>query len=287
MGELLEAVDADFEGEEAIRQLCLNAPKYGNNDPYADSIGHDIEEMFIRLTRKYKSAFGGELDIRYVSITAHVPFGAILSATPDGRKAGEPISEGVSPSQGVDRKGPTATLTSIARTRAAGYKERAARLLNMKVTPSAVAGPEGTKKLMSLIRTACDLKMWHLQFNIINRETLLAAQADPEKYRDLLVRVAGYSAYFVDLSDENLGLVFNIQKFSLHDGTGIRTLVFLKGCPLACKWCSNPEGRAYSPELAYNAGKCIGVGECDRCKPVCKRLSIEGIGALRQVYECG
>jgi formate C-acetyltransferase len=202
MGELLEAVDADFEGEEDIRQLCLNAPKYGNNDPYADSIGHDIEEMFVRLTRKYKSAFGGELDIRYVTITAHVPFGAILGATPDGRKAGEPISEGVSPSQGVDRNGPTATLASIARTRSAGYKERAARLLNMKLTPSAVAGPGGTKKLTSLIRTACDLKMWHLQFNIINRETLLAAQADPEKYRDLLVRVAGYSAYFVDLSPQ-------------------------------------------------------------------------------------
>jgi formate C-acetyltransferase len=202
MAELLEAVDANFEGKEAIRQLCLNAPKYGNNDPYADSIGREIEEFFVRLTRQYKSAFGGELDIRYVTITAHVPFGAILGATPDGRRAGEPISEGVSPSQGADRKGPTATLGSIASTKATHYKERAARLLNMKLTPSAVAGPEGTRKLMSLIRTACDLKMWHLQFNIINRDTLVAAQKDPEKYRDLLVRVAGYSAYFVDLTPQ-------------------------------------------------------------------------------------
>jgi formate C-acetyltransferase len=202
MGELLEAVDANFEGKEAIRQMCLNAPKYGNNESYADSIGHDIEEFFIRLTRKYESAFGGELDIRYVTITAHIPFGAVLGATPDGRKAGEPISEGVSPSQGADRKGPTATLTSIARTRCAGYKERAARLLNMKLTPSAVVGRDGTKKLMSLIRTASDLKMWHLQFNIINRDTLIAAQKDPEKYRNLLVRVAGYSAYFVDLTPQ-------------------------------------------------------------------------------------
>ena len=135
-----------------------------------------------------------------VTITAHVPFGAILGATPDGRKAGEPVAEGVSPSQGSDRNGPTASLISISRTRASGYKERAARLLNMKLTPSAVEGTEGTKKLMSLIRTACDLKMWHLQFNIINRDTLVAAKEDPEKYRDLLVRVAGYSAYFVDLS---------------------------------------------------------------------------------------
>ena len=202
MAEILDAIDANFIGKEAIRQMCLNAPKYGNNDPYADSIGCAIEEFNVKLTRRYKSAFGGELDIRYVTITAHVPFGAVLGATPDGRKAGEPISEGVSPSQGADRKGPTATLASIAATKATGYRERAARLLNMKITPSAVAGPEGTRKLMSLIRTACDLKMWHLQFNIVNRETLIAAQKNPEKYRNLLVRVAGYSAYFVDLTPQ-------------------------------------------------------------------------------------
>jgi len=202
MDELLEALDANFKDTEAVRQMCLNAPKYGNNDPYADLIGRDIEEFFVRTTRRYKSAFGGELDIRYVTITAHIPFGMVVGATPDGRKASEPVAEGVSPSQGADRKGPTASLNSIARTKAAGYKERAARLLNMKLTPSAVTGPGGTKKLMSLIRTACDLKMWHLQFNIINRETLIAAQRDPDKYRDLLIRVAGYSAYFVDLTPQ-------------------------------------------------------------------------------------
>ncbi|MBI5116516.1 glycyl radical protein [Candidatus Poribacteria bacterium] len=202
MDELLGALDCNFEGKEAIRQMCLKAPKYGNNDIYADSIGRDIEEFFVRLTRKYKSAFGGELDIRYVTITSHIPFGAVLGATPDGRKAGEPVAEGVSPSQGADTHGPTASLASIARTKATGYKERAARLLNMKLTPSAIQGPSGTKKLMSLIRTACDLKMWHLQFNIINRDTLIAAQKNPERYRDLLVRVAGFSAYFVDLSPQ-------------------------------------------------------------------------------------
>jgi formate C-acetyltransferase len=198
--ELLDAVEADFEGHEAIRQLCLHAPKYGNDDPYADAIGHDIESCFVDLTRGVQSAFGGELDIRYVTITAHIPFGAVLGATPDGRKAGEPVSEGVSPSQGADRNGPTASLVSTARTRCEAQKERAARLLNMKLSPAAVAGHEGTRKLMSLIRAACDLKMWHLQFNIVNRETLLAARRDPEKYRNLLVRVAGYSAYFVDLT---------------------------------------------------------------------------------------
>jgi formate C-acetyltransferase len=202
MAELVEATDADFQGKEAIRQMCLNAPKYGNGDAYADSIGHDIEELFIHLTRRHKSAFGGELDVRYVTITAHIPFGAVLGATPDGRRAGEPVAEGVSPSQGADRKGPTASLRSVASTRCGGYKERAARLLNMKLTPSAVAGRDGIPKLMSVIRTACDLKMWHLQFNIINSQTLIEAQKNPEKYRNLLVRVAGYSAYFVDLTPQ-------------------------------------------------------------------------------------
>ncbi len=202
MQELLDATDADFEGHEAIRQLCLHAPKYGNDEPYADAIGHDIETFFVELTRGHPTAFGGELDIRYVTITAHIPFGAVLGATPDGRRAGEPVSEGVSPSQGADRAGPTASLTSIARTRCESHKERAARLLNMKLSPSAVVGPEGTRKLMALIRSACDLKMWHLQFNIVNKETLLAAREDPEKYRNLLVRVAGYSAYFVDLTPQ-------------------------------------------------------------------------------------
>jgi formate C-acetyltransferase len=200
MDELLEALKVNFEGREAVRQLCLNAPKYGNDDPYADSIGRDIEECFTRLAHDHTTAFGGELDVRYVSITSHVPLGLVVGATPDGRIAGEPLSESISPSQGVDTRGPTATLNSIANTKCAQYKERAARLLNMKLSPASVVGEEGTRKLMALIRAACDMKMWHIQFNIVNRDTLLAAQKDPEKYRNLLVRVAGYSAYFVDLT---------------------------------------------------------------------------------------
>lgn len=200
MDELLTALDKDFEAHEAIRQLCLSAPKYGNNDPHVDSIGHDIEEHFSRLTRRHTTAFGGELDLRYVSVTSHVPLGAVVGATPDGRKAREPLSESISPSQGRDVKGPTATLMSISSTKCAQYKERAARLLNMKLSPASLVGEAGTRKLMALIRTACDMKMWHIQFNIINRDTLLAAQKDPDKYRNLLVRVAGYSAYFVDLT---------------------------------------------------------------------------------------
>jgi formate C-acetyltransferase len=200
MAELLEALDADFEGFKAVRELCLNAPKYGNNDPYADSLGHDIEDCFSRLAHGHTTAFGGELDVRYVSVTSHIPLGMCVGATPDGRKKAQPLSESISPSQGVDIKGPTATLTSIANTKSSQYKERSARLLNMKLSPASVSGEVGTRKLMSLIRTVSDMKMWHIQFNIINRDTLIAAQKNPEKYRNLLVRVAGYSAYFTDLT---------------------------------------------------------------------------------------
>ncbi|KPK12215.1 MAG: formate acetyltransferase [Myxococcales bacterium SG8_38] len=200
MDTLLEALDHDFEGYEAVRQMCLNAPKYGNYDPEVDRIGHDIEARFIDLARAHKTAFGGELDLRYVSVTSHIPLGAVVGATPDGRKAREPLSESISPSQGRDVRGPTATLASISATKCAQHKERAARLLNMKLSPASIAGEAGTRKLMALVRTACDMRMWHIQFNIVNRDTLLAAQRDPEKYRNLLVRVAGYSAYFVDLT---------------------------------------------------------------------------------------
>ncbi|SFH27035.1 formate C-acetyltransferase [Desulfotomaculum arcticum] len=202
MAELIEALDANFEGKEVIRQMLLNAPKYGNNDMYADSIGFNIESHAINFAKQYRTAFGGQLDARYVPVTAHIPLGKIVGATPNGRKAGMPLADGGGPSHGADTKGPSASLQSIANTKCMGEKERAARLVNLKLSPSTVAGDEGTQKLIALMRTFCDLKLWHLQFNVINRDTLLAAQKDPEKYRNLLVRVAGYSAYFVDLSPE-------------------------------------------------------------------------------------
>jgi formate C-acetyltransferase len=202
MAELLEALEQNFADKERIRQMLLHAPKFGNNDAYTDDIGRRIEEQATGFNKKYRSAFDAELDVRYVPLTSHIPCGKVISATPNGRKAWEYLSEGTSASHGADVKGPTALLLSNANSKDTGSKERVARLLNLKLSPATVAGSEGTKKLMSLIRTFCDLKLWHVQFNIINRATLLAAQANPEKYRNLLVRVAGYSAYFVDLSPE-------------------------------------------------------------------------------------
>ncbi len=202
MDELMTALDANFEGNEMIRQLCLNAPKYGNNDLYADAIGREVEDFIKVFAHNYTNLHGGKLSVVYVPITKHVPFGRAVGALPNGRKAGEALSDGISPSQGADTEGPTATLLSLANTTESKYEEVESRLFNVKLSPQSVAGDLGTRKLASLIRTWCDLKLWHMQFNIVNSQTLIDAQKHPEKYRNLLVRVAGYSAYFVDLSKD-------------------------------------------------------------------------------------
>lgn len=202
MAELLAALDCNFEGKEAIRQMLLNAPKYGNNDTYPDEIAREVDRAALEFTRKYSQELGVHLDLRLVPFTSHVPFGKVVSATPNGRKAWTPLSDGSSASHGADVNGPTAVLLSNFHSKNYGYRERASRLLNIKLTPSCVAGEEGTRKLVSFIKTWCDLRLWHIQFNVINKETLLAAKKDPDKYRGLIVRVAGYSAYFVDLSPD-------------------------------------------------------------------------------------
>lgn len=202
MAELVEALECNFEGKEAIRQLLLNAPKYGNNDPYVDSIAKDVDRQALEFTKKYSKELNVHLDLRLVPFTSHVPFGKVVSATPNGRKAYTPLADGASASHGCDANGPTAVLLSNFNSKNYNFRERASRLLNIKFTPSCVAGEEGTQKLASFIRTWCDLKLWHLQFNIINKETLLKAKKDPDKYRGLIVRVAGYSAYFCDLSPD-------------------------------------------------------------------------------------
>ncbi len=202
MGELIEALKCNFEGKEDIQQLLKSAPCYGNNDDYADSIARDIDALSVKYGRRYSPELGMHNDVRYVPFTSHVPFGRVVSATPNGRKAWSALSDGSSASHGADVNGPTAILQSNFNSKNYGMRDRAARMLNIKFTPKCVEGEEGSQKLVSFIRTFCDLKLWHVQFNVINKETLLAAQRDPEKYRNLIVRIAGYSAYFVDLSPD-------------------------------------------------------------------------------------
>lgn len=198
--ELLKALENNFEGYEVVRERLLHAPKYGNDDSYVDVIAKRIDSEAVRFVNQYAKNIGIYMDLRYVSQSVNVPFGTVVGATPNGRYAYTALSDGSSASQGADSNGPTAVLMSNYKTKNTNYNNRAARLLNIKLTPASVAGDTGTKKLVAFIKSWRDLKLWHLQFNIINKETLLAAKAHPEEYRSLLVRVAGYSAYFVELS---------------------------------------------------------------------------------------
>ncbi len=208
--QLLEAIENDFKGQqgEKIRQILLNfAPKYGNDDDYVDQLLKEAYTVFIDEIEKYHTTrYGrGPIGCRYYpgtsSISANVPSGAVLPATPDGRKAWTPVAEGCSPSSGTDLKGPTAVFKSVAKLPA--QRIMGGVLLNQKLSPATIRKEEDKQKLISLVRTFFeDLKGWHVQYNIVSRDTLIAAKKNPERYRDLIVRVAGYSAFFTTLSPD-------------------------------------------------------------------------------------
>ncbi|MFZ5826568.1 MAG: trans-4-hydroxy-L-proline dehydratase [Bacillota bacterium] len=199
MGELLEALQADFEGHERTRLLLLNkTPRYGNDDEYADSLMTAVFDAYYSEVNGRKHTRGGFYRIDMLPTTCHVYFGAVMGASPDGRRARTPVSEGISPVQGADRKGPTAAIKSASKM---DHLRTGGTLLNQKFTPQVLEGEDGIEKLSNLVRAYFKLDGHHIQFNVVRAETLRAAQAEPEKYRDLIVRVAGYSDYFCDLSD--------------------------------------------------------------------------------------
>lgn len=200
--QLKEAMEHNFEGYEAIRQMLVNAPSYGNDDRYTDEIGKLLDYEAQEFTARYGAELNVHLDLRLVPFTSHVPFGKVVSATPNGRFAYTPLSDGSSASQGADLNGPTAVLLSNYKTKNFDHRDHAARLLNVKLSPACVEGEEGTEKLVEFIRTWHDLKLWHIQFNVLNTDTLREAQKHPEQYGNLLVRIAGYSAYFTELSKD-------------------------------------------------------------------------------------
>ncbi|HFD3974758.1 TPA: formate C-acetyltransferase/glycerol dehydratase family glycyl radical enzyme [Vibrio parahaemolyticus] len=208
--ELAKALEEDFDGigNEQLRQRLINfAPKYGNDDDYVDQLLADAYQVYIDElaqfvnTRYGRGPIGGGYYAGTSSISANVPFGASTMATPDGRKAKTPLAEGASPASGSDRLGPTAVYNSVGKIQA--NKILGGVLLNQKLSPAAVASEGDKLKLSMLIRTFFNHhKGWHVQYNIVSRETLLAAKKNPEQYRDLVVRVAGYSAFFTALSPD-------------------------------------------------------------------------------------
>jgi formate C-acetyltransferase len=198
MDELLAALNNDFEDNERLRQLLLNkTPKYGNDEDYADSVMVDLFNAYFDAIDGRPNTKGGAYRINLLPTTVHVYFGSVIGATPDGRRAWAPLSEGVSPVQGADRHGPTAVLRSVAKM---DHVRTGGTLLNQKFTPQLLKDEEGLDKLVGLIRTYFKLDGHHVQFNVVDAATLRAAQQNPAQHRDLIVRVAGYSDYFCDLS---------------------------------------------------------------------------------------
>ncbi len=198
MREVLDALKADFQGYEKTRLALWNkSPKYGNDDQYADTILARVFDAYFEEINGRPNTKGGTYRVNYLSTTCHVYFGSVTGATPDGRKAWEPLSDGISPVQGADRNGPTAVIQSAARM---DHARTGGTLLNQKFTPQLVEGDQGLDKLAHLVRSYFKLDGHHIQFNIVTAQTLREAQADPEQHRDLIVRVAGYSDYFCDLT---------------------------------------------------------------------------------------
>lgn len=198
MDELMRHIKTNFRGAEALRQkLWRLAPKYGNDDPEADSIARWVTELFAREVRKHECGRGGFYRPGMFSYGVHVIDGLYLGATPDGRLAGEPVSNGISPVNGTEQNGPTAVLRSAAEAGAPPLSDGTA--LNMRLSPSLFSKDESVEKLTALVRGYFDIGGRHVQFNVVDTETLKDAQVHPERYPDLVVRVSGYCAYFTDL----------------------------------------------------------------------------------------
>ncbi|MGC6173318.1 choline trimethylamine-lyase [Lacrimispora sp. 38-1] len=196
LAQLNEALKADFVGYDQIRTDCLNAPKYGNDDDYADLIAADLVDFTEHEHRQYKTLYS-VLSHGTLSISNNTPFGQLTGASANGRHAWLPLSDGISPTQGADFKGPTAIIKSVSKM--ANDSMNIGMVHNFKIMAGLLDTPEGEESLITLLRTACMFGNGEMQFNYLDNNTLIEAQKHPELYRDLIVRVAGYSAFFVEL----------------------------------------------------------------------------------------
>ena len=198
MEELVDAMEHNFEGYDMMANLVRNkTPKYGNDDDYADDIMKDVFNFYQKTVTGRPNMKGGTYRINMLPTTCHVYFGEVMNASPNGRLAQKPVSEGISPEKGADTHGPTAVIKSCSKM---DHLRTGGTLLNQKFTPSVVKGEEGLDNMANLVRSYFNMDGHHIQFNVIDRETLIQAQKHPDEYKDLIVRVAGYSDHFRNLS---------------------------------------------------------------------------------------
>ncbi|MGO3018659.1 MAG: glycyl radical protein, partial [Anaerococcus sp.] len=197
MEELLEAVDNNFEGYDSIFELVYDhTPKFGNDDEYADSILETVDKTLQRNIAGRKTPKGSTTVVEFLPTTCHVYFGSVMQASPNGRKKGISLPDGIAPEKGADRNGPTAVIKSCAKL---DQLKTGGALLNQKFTPQSVKGEKGLNSMAGLVRSYFSIDGHHIQFNVIDRVTLLDAQKNPQDYEHLIVRVAGYSDYFNNL----------------------------------------------------------------------------------------
>lgn len=201
MDELIAALDKNFQGEERMRQLLLNKPpKFGNDNAYVDGIYREMVQFIAENVQEWPDARGGKYSFNVHSQTVNVSHGLVTGATPDGRLAGEPFCDNASPMMGRDVNGPTATVKSVASMGQASFHDGA--LFNLRFDPKGVEGEKGLQSIAGVIKTYFKHGGEHIQINVVDDETLKDAQIHPEKYRGLMVRVAGYMAYFTELDKD-------------------------------------------------------------------------------------
>jgi formate C-acetyltransferase len=200
MDQLCQALDSNFDGHADIRRMCQDAPKFGNDDDYVDEQVAWVTHIVTEEAKKYKTTYGGRKLTVMVPMYGYVPAGIGVGALPFGRLAGEPLADGVSPTQGTEMDGPTAVLKSVGKVNNAAVS--LSQTLNMRVEPSLFDQDDGYKRLADLIRVFVDQKVDHLQINVVSSETLRAAQEDPDAHKELTVKVAGYNARFIELHKE-------------------------------------------------------------------------------------
>jgi len=200
MAEMMNALENDFEGHENIHNLVTNkTPKYGNDDDYSDDIMKSVFNLYHDTVTGRPNMKGGHYRINMLPTTCHVYFGEVMIASPNGRRAHKPVSEGISPEKGADTKGPTAVIKSCSKM---DHLSTGGTLLNQKFAPAVVEGETGLDQMANLVRTYFNMDGHHIQFNVIDKETLIDAQKNPDEHKDLIVRVAGYSDHFHNLSRE-------------------------------------------------------------------------------------
>ncbi|HKK41133.1 MAG TPA: pyruvate formate lyase family protein, partial [Bacteroidales bacterium] len=199
---MLDAILNNFSGYETLRQYCINrVPKYGNDIEWVDDAGAKWISYFADKLKEYSNYRGGNYQMGLYTVSAHVPMGSNVGATPDGRLSGQPLADGgLSPVYGRDKKGPTAALNSVSRI--PSIRASNGTLLNMKFLPSVFSSEEDRQKFTSLLRSFAFLPVHHVQFNVVTSDDLIKAQNDPDSYRGLTIRVAGYTAYFTELAED-------------------------------------------------------------------------------------